>query len=82
MTLASQQTGDANVAIRLSQSDPDFEARFQALLDDKREMAADVDRAARDIIDNVRRRGDAALIEYTEKFDRLALTADQLAHLR
>ena len=78
MTLASQQTGDANVAIRLSQSDSDFEARFLALLNDKREMAADVDRAARDIIDNVRRRGDAALIEYTEKFDRLALTPDQL----
>ena len=78
MTLALQETGDANVAIRLSQSDADFEARFQALINDKREMAADVDRAARDIIDDVRRRGDAALIEYTEKFDRLALTADQL----
>jgi histidinol dehydrogenase len=65
------------VAARLSQSDPDFAAP-QALLNDKREMAADVDRAARDIIDNVRRRGDAALIEYTEKYDRLALTAEQL----
>ncbi len=64
--------------IRLVQSDPDFEARFQALANDKREMAADVDRSAREIIDNVRRRGDAALIEYTEKFDRLALTPDQL----
>ncbi len=63
---------------RLSQSDPDFAARFEALLNDKREMAADVDRVAREIIDNVRRRGDAALVEYTEKFDRLALTAGQL----
>ena len=78
MTLASQQTGDANVAIRLSQSDSDFEVRFQALLNDKRETAADVDRAAREIVDNVRQRGDAALIECTEKYDRLALTADQL----
>jgi len=66
------------VTIRLAQSDPDFETRFQALINDKREMAADVDRAAREIIDDVRRRGDAALIEYTEKFDRLALTAGQL----
>ena len=66
------------MAIRLSQSDADFEARFQALINDKREMAGDVDRTAHDIIDNVRRRGDAALIEYTEKFDRLALNADQL----
>ena len=78
MTLALQQTGDANVAIRLSQSDADFAARFEALLGDRHEMAADVDQAARDIIDDVRRRRDAALIEYTEKFDRLALTADQL----
>ena len=66
------------MTVRLAQSDSDFDARFQALLHDKHEMAADVDRAARDIIDNVRRGGDAALIEYTEKFDRLALTADQL----
>ena len=66
------------MAIRLSQFDNDFDSRFQALLSDKREMAADVDRAAREIIENVRERGDAALIEYTEKFDRLALTPDQL----
>jgi histidinol dehydrogenase len=66
------------VTARLSQSDPDFAVRFEALLNDKREMAADVDRVARDIIDNVRRRGDIALVEYTEKFDRLALTADRL----
>lgn len=65
--------------IRLAQSDKDFEARFRALINNKREMAAEVDRAAAEIIDNVRRRGDAALIEYTEKFDRLALTQDQLA---
>ncbi len=66
------------MAVRLSQSDADFEQRFQALLSTKREISADVDRAARDIIDDVRRRGDAALIEYTEKFDRLALTPEQL----
>ncbi len=63
---------------RLAQSDPDFEARFEALINDKREMADDVDRVARAIIDDVRQRGDAALIEYTEKYDRLALTPDQL----
>ncbi len=67
------------MAVKLSQSDADFEARFQALLGAKREIAADVDNAARRIIEDVRQRGDAALIEYTEKFDRLALTPDQLA---
>ena len=59
------------VAIRLDQSDPDFEARFAALLAAKREVAEDVDAAARAIIDDVRQRGDAALIDYTAQFDRL-----------
>ena len=30
------------------------------------------------VIDNIRERGDAALLEYTEKFDGVKLTADQL----
>jgi len=66
------------VAARLSQSDPDFEARFSALLAAKRETAEDVEAAARAIVYGVRERGDAALVEYTEKFDRLALTPDKL----
>ncbi len=67
------------MAVRLSQTDADFEQRFTALLNSKREISADVDKSARAIIDDVRARGDTAVIEYTEKFDRLALTADQLA---
>jgi histidinol dehydrogenase len=67
-----------NVAVRFSRSDSDFEARFSALLGMKREVAEDVDNAARAIVGDVRRRGDAALIEYTAKFDRLTLTADRL----
>ena len=66
------------MATRLSQSDPGFEERFGALLAAKREVAEDVESAARGIIDAVRRRGDAALLDYTRKFDRLELTAERL----
>jgi histidinol dehydrogenase len=66
------------VALRLDGSDPDFGTRFAALLSAKRETAEDVEIAVRAIIDDVRRRGDAALIEYTLKFDRLELTPEDL----
>jgi histidinol dehydrogenase len=66
------------VAIRFNQSDPDFEARFSTLLGMKREVAEDVAHAVRAIIADVRQRGDAALVEHTEKYDRLALTPETL----
>ena len=66
------------MVVRFSRSDSDFEARFSALLGMKREVAEDVDSAVRAIVGDVRRRGDAALIEYTAKFDRLTLTAERL----
>jgi histidinol dehydrogenase len=66
------------VAARFNDTDKDFEARFTALLGAKREVAEDVEASARNIVDDVRRRGDAALIDYTRKFDRTTLTADQL----
>jgi histidinol dehydrogenase len=49
----------------------DFETKFAALLAAKREAAADVDDAAAKIIADVRARGDAALAEYSLRFDRL-----------
>jgi histidinol dehydrogenase len=66
------------VAARLDRSQPDFEQRFVALLGAKREVAEDVDAAARAIVDDVRKRGDAALVDYTARFDRLSLTPDRL----
>ncbi len=63
----------------LDTADPGFEAAFRALLSAKREEAADVDAAVAGILDDVRRRGDAALIELTARFDRLTLTAGTLA---
>ncbi|KPP87009.1 MAG: histidinol dehydrogenase [Rhodobacteraceae bacterium HLUCCO07] len=57
---------------------PDFEAGFTALLTAKREDSADVDEIVAGIIADVRARGDAALIELTAKFDRLALSQETL----
>lgn len=64
--------------LRLDSSSADFAARFDELLAQKREVSPDVEAAAKAIIDDVRARGDAALIEATRKFDRLELTASTL----
>ncbi|MEJ5080598.1 MULTISPECIES: histidinol dehydrogenase [unclassified Ochrobactrum] len=61
------------MATTLRQNDPDFEQQFAAFLTGKREVSEDVDRAAREIVDRVRREGDAALIEYSLRFDRIDL---------
>jgi histidinol dehydrogenase len=59
--------------LRLATGDADFEVRFQALLEAKREVSEDVDRAVAEIIAAVRDRGDAAVAEYTNRFDRVDL---------
>jgi histidinol dehydrogenase len=63
----------------LNSADPGFEADFVAFLGTKREADQDVDDAVAAIITDVRLRGDAAVIELTERFDRLKLTPDTLA---
>jgi histidinol dehydrogenase len=64
---------------RLSTADAGFERELEALT--RYEAAQDeaVESAARDIIAAVRLRGDAALLEYTRKFDRAAV--DSVAEL-
>lgn len=66
------------MALRLDAGSADFEARFAALLAMKRETAADVDGQVADIIADVRRRGDKALLDYTSRFDRLDLDPARL----
>ena len=61
--------------VRLDRSSADFTERFAAFLAMKREVSADIEAATRAIVDDVARRGDAALIEATRKFDRLELDA-------
>ncbi|MEL7214057.1 MAG: histidinol dehydrogenase [Pseudomonadota bacterium] len=63
----------------LNSSDADFETSFAALLTAKREDSPDVDDTVAAIIADVRARGDAAVLELTAKFDRLELTAPQIA---
>jgi histidinol dehydrogenase len=62
------------MAINLDMAAADFEPRFRALLEAKRESALDVDATVAAIIADVRARGDAALVEYTLRFDRVDLT--------
>lgn len=69
----------ADMPVFLDTSDADFATAFAALLSAKREDSPDVDATVAAIIADVRARGDAAVIELTSKFDRLELTADQLA---
>ncbi|MEM6847276.1 MAG: histidinol dehydrogenase [Pseudomonadota bacterium] len=60
---------------RLDANTKTFEADFAALLANQRELSEDVSSTTQKIINDVRQRGDAALIEYTQKLDRLDLVA-------
>ncbi|WP_028965665.1 histidinol dehydrogenase [Sphingomonas phyllosphaerae] len=56
--------------IRLDTRDGDFEARFDTLVDARREAAGDVARDVATIVRAVRDEGDAALHAFTQKLDR------------
>ncbi len=62
------------MVLRLVQADGDFETRFAAFLSTKREVSEDVDRVVREIIADIRARGDEGLIDYSKRFDRTDLT--------
>ena len=61
--------------LRLDTRDADFADRFSAFLATKREASQDVEQAVRAIIADVVGRGDRALIELSQKFDRIDLQA-------
>jgi histidinol dehydrogenase len=64
--------------IRLDSADADFAARFADLLGSKRESTREVGDRVAAIIAEVRARGDAAVVELTNKFDRTDFTAETL----
>jgi histidinol dehydrogenase len=64
--------------VRLHSTQADFADAFTALLATKREISEDVDAAVRAIIEDVIARGDEAVIDYTQRFDRLSLDAGTL----
>jgi histidinol dehydrogenase len=68
------------MALRLDAGERGFAARFDALVEAGRDVDEDVDAAVAAIIADVRARGDAALCDYTARFDRL--TAETASALR
>ena len=66
------------MARRLNAADPAFAADFEKLLFAKREEEEDVAQVVRGIIADLRARGDAALVELTNRFDRAGVTRETL----
>lgn len=60
---------------RLDASDPGFAEAFDALVNDRRESASDVSADVAAIVARVKAEGDAALADYTARFDRFDLDA-------
>jgi len=60
---------------RLASSAPDFAARLAALLSFEAAQDPEVDTAVAAILADVKQRGDAALLEYTKRFDRVDVAA-------
>ena len=56
---------------RLDSRDPGFQSALSRLLAFEATEDESIDRAAAGILANVRARGDAALVEYTQRFDRM-----------
>ena len=64
--------------VRLHSTQADFADAFATLLATKREISEDVDASVKAIIEDVVARGDAAVIDYTARFDRLTLSAQTM----
>ena len=60
--------------LRLSTVSPNFEADFKARLHWSADTDAAIEQRVADILADVKQRGDAAVIEYTERFDGLKAT--------
>jgi histidinol dehydrogenase len=66
------------VPARLDATSLEFEMQLGALLARRRETQTDVAGSVAPIVESVRRHGDAALLDYTRKFDGADLTDDRL----
>ncbi len=64
--------------LRLNSRDGDFQERFAAFLADKRETAVDVSQTVAEILAQVQKRGDEAVLDYTRKFDRVDFSAAEM----
>ena len=59
------------IIARLDSSGADFDARLDALLAFENTQDSTIDATVATILEDVRRRGDVAVLEYTRRFDRL-----------
>jgi histidinol dehydrogenase len=64
--------------LKLNSQSNDFDKKFDRLLNISRDVALDVSDVVSDIISAVRKNGDEALIEFSAKFDRVELTAQNI----
>lgn len=60
----------------LRTTDADFERQFARIVNDRREADDKVEFVVREVIDNVRRNGDEALVDLTMRYDKHALGDD------
>ena len=63
---------------RLNSADAGFEADFRELLAAKREVSVDVNDTVAAILTDVQARGDEAVIDYTDRFDRIKLKPETM----
>jgi histidinol dehydrogenase len=63
---------------RFDTREPEFDIRFRAFLNERRGVDADVDAAAAEIIETVRKGGLAAVLDYTRRFDKVELSEAEL----
>jgi len=63
---------------RLDSAAASFEGAFSALLGEKREAGEDVGKTVADILAAVREGGDAAVLKFTEQFDRVRMTPAEM----
>lgn len=61
---------------QLNSSDPNFAHEFRMLVNARRESESDVAIQVRDILREVKARGDAAIVEYSQRFDGHTLADD------
>jgi histidinol dehydrogenase len=79
---AAAPAAGAQAPVRIARLDTaaaDFEARLQQRLRWSADTDTSIEQAVADILDDVRRRGDAAVLEYTARFD--GLSAGSVAEL-
>ena len=66
----------------LNFDDPQFDQHFDEILNSERDANLDVNSVVSDILADVKRRGDEALIQLTDQFDNIKLKISLLKFVR